>query len=608
MPVRVAVLARPLEPLAYDGDLSLKRGDLVRVPLGSVKVPGCVVSVEPQERESLKEVEELLVPGLFPKSIIRLAEHLVTQQPGFLGEALGLALPRDILMPPRKDIETGDARAILRTVSMRPDESRLFSEIERVRGSVIVRSAADYTAMLIEMLQRTHKRGKQALLLVPCEPLLARYHERLRPFLNLASYHSGMGQRERRRTWHGVRQGKIPLVAGLRSAVFLPFPDPGLIVVVDEDSDAYRERTHHIHYNARDLALFRGKAENFPVVLFSLAPALETAFASRSGKLIRIERPARQRGKALIVDMSGQSPDTAISPVLGKEMLQTLERGMQALLVLNRLGSAARLVCLDCGSVIACGSCGVPLKFLGPGKGLVCPICARKIPSPDSCPTCRGVRWQTMFPGLEALKCELRGRFSSAKLCEITSGQRPLVTDIQKPDVIFGTSAALEYLPSRVELAAFLSWDAERSRPDFRSSERAFRDVAYLRRILASSRNSKLVIQTTRPRDLLLGWALRGDYDRFFSSEIRRRRELGYPPYRRLMLFERQKAQSWEPEALASKLQADGVEILGPYQGRKGRLSLLIKLRRDRSPCDVIDARTLLASGWQLEVDPQEIL
>lgn len=608
MPVRVAILGRPMEPLAYLGDQSLKRGDLLRVPLGSVTASGCVVSEEPQEREGLKHVEELLVPGLFPESILRLAEHMAAQQAGFVGEALGLALPKEILMPPRKETEIGESRTIVRAVRMRPDEIRLLAEIEPLKGGILIHSTADYTATLVELLSRVAKKGRQALLILPHEPSLARCYERLHPFLDIALYHSGMSQRERRHTWHGVRLGKLPLVAGLRSAVFLPFTNLGLIVVTDEDSDAHRERTHHLHYNARDLALFRGREENFPVVLFSLAPALETAYASRSGKLRRIERRVRQQGKALIVDMHQKPVDKVISDVLMGEIEITLERGMQTVLVLNRLGSAARVVCLDCGNIINCSTCGIPLKFLKPGENLVCPICSRKVLSPDRCPSCGGERWQSMFPGLEVLRRELRRNFAGAGLCEITGERRPLMEEADESDIIYGTSAVLEYLPRKVELTAFLSWDAERLRPDFRSSERAFRDVAYLRRILVSASNSRLLIQTFRPRDVLLGWALRGEYERFFQSETRRRRELGYPPYRRLLLFERRTAKSWEPERLIERISKEGVEILGPYSGRKGKSSILVKLRRDLQPCDLIDARGLLDSGWQLETDPAEIL
>ncbi|TKJ39661.1 hypothetical protein CEE36_10205, partial [candidate division TA06 bacterium B3_TA06] len=144
---------------------------------------------------------------------------------------------------------------------------------------------------------------------------------------------------------------------------------------------------------------------------------------------------------------------------------------------------------------------------------------------------------------------------------------------------------------------------------DFRAAERAFRNVAYLRRILTSSAQSRLVIQTFRPRNRLLLWALRGDYESFFASEVRRRRELGYPPYRRLLLFERGLTKSsWDADKFLQVIEHEGAEILGPYAGRRGKTRILVKLRRDLNPGDLINARTLLRSGWQAEVDPTEIL
>jgi len=609
MIIHAAILGRPLDLLRYRGDSSLAPGDLVRVPLGNTRVPACVVSREEGDEEDLREVEEVIVPRLFPQQLLDLAGHISSQHLGFLGEALGLILPRDIMMPPKRRIKEPRIEKNQRRLKMRTDESRILQAFKKSSKPMLVHSPADYTALLVELIRYVMSRGKEALLIFPDEPGLARFYERTSPYMPLALYHSEMGQGERRRVWHGVRQGLLPLVAGLRSAVLLPFTNPGLIVLADEESDSHRVRSHHLHYNARNLAVFRAEKEGARVLLFSHAPSLETSHKARSGKLLWIEHRVAQHGKALIVDMKKDGEATILSKTLLEEIKAARERGMQALLLLNRLGLAARLLCLDCGHVPTCPTCDMPFKFLKKGAALVCPICHNEIPAPEHCSECGGARWQSLSFGLESLDRELKRCFPHDRLLKITAEHRPIIEDAQQAEIIYGTSAVLEYLPVKVQVAALLSWDAERSRADFRAAERAFRNVAYLRRILASTPSSRLVVQTFRPRNRLLLWALKGDYESFFQSEVRRRRELGYPPYRRLLLFERGLTKSsWDAEKLLETIKHEGVEALGPYRGRRGRSRILVKIRRDLEPADLIHARTLYKSGWRMEVDPVEIL
>jgi len=609
MVICAAILGRPIAPLRYMGDATLAPGDLIRVPLGNTQTRACVVQTEEGSHQGLKEVDKVLAARLFPGQTLDLARHIADEHLGFLGQALGLILPRDIVMPPKRKIENAGGEVNQRTLKMRADESRLLETFRKSSKPMLLHSSADYTALLVKLLQDTMKEGKQTVFVFPDEPGLARFHERLSTYLPLTLYHSDMGQGERRRVWHGVRQGLIPVVAGLRSAVLLPFADLGLIVVADEASDSHRVRSHHLHYNARDLALFRGKRESARVMLISLAPSLETSHKARSGKLLWAERKIGQQGKALIVDMKKEEEGTILSPTLLQELEAANSRGMQSLLLLNRLGMAARVICLDCGHVPTCPACDVAYKFLSRGESLRCPVCHNEAAAPEQCPECGGGRWQSLSPGLEALSKELRRHFPTEKMLKITAEHRPSIKDAKSANIIYGTSAALEFRPARVQVAAFLSWDAERSRPDFRSSERAFRDVAYLRRILASTPQSRLVVQTFRPRNRLLIWALKGDYEAFFASEVRRRRELGYPPYRRLLLFEQgQGKRAWDAEKFIETIERDGVEILGPYVGAGAKSRILVKLRRDLCPFDLIDAATLYKSGWHLEVDPVEIL
>ncbi|NLI98740.1 hypothetical protein GX441_08800 [bacterium] len=601
-------LWRPLDELRYSTKVPLNPGDLVKVPLAGKTVYACVVKTETGCEEGLKELEKRVAESLFHPSILELARNIAVDHMAFWGEMLGAVLPKDILLPP-KTPGAHEGRSAFANLKMRGDEEKIISEIERAKKRVLLQSSSDYTGLFVSLIRKYISNQKQVLVLLPDEPSLARYCERFSAFLPVSIYSSNLGQAERRSLWHGVNQGSVDLVFGLRSSVLLPFRNLGLVIVIDADSNYYKERTRHLDYDAVDIAARRIKEEGTKLILFSVAPTLEMSHMARSGHFFRIERQVPQKGKAIIVEMKNEKEGAVLSSTLSELIVAAHKRKMQSLLLLNRLGTAGRLMCLECGHVLSCITCGLSLKLVKIGEDLECPVCSRKYLAPERCPQCGAARWQPLSPGLLTLKKELGRLIPNAKTCEITAERKPLLDEVYNSDVIFGTSAALEYIPSRVHTAALLSWDAEQSRPDFRSSERAYRDVAYMRRLISSSPDARLVVQTYRPRDNVLRWALTGDYESFFHYEIRKRRELGYPPYRRLVLFERTSLKNaWDAEKLSQSLVRDGVEILGPYTGRKAKETLLVKIRRDLSPGTLLDARTLLKSGWQSEVDPVEIM
>lgn len=608
MIVNAAPLGRPLDGLAYRAGRDVNPGDVVKVPLGTRSVPACVLGKGETDRSEVKEISEVIAPGVFTPELLELAHRIAYEHMAFVGEVLGLILPSQILRPPRGGVGELDDNVSRKTLKMRADERKLLEAIDRSDRPVLICSSVDYTGLIVELVEETLEDEKECLILLPHEPAMARFYQRLKQYLPLAVYHADLGQGQRRRVWHGVRQGRLPVIAGMRSAALLPFSRLGLVIVIDEDSSSHRVRSHHIHYNARDIALHRGRFHNARTLLFTAASSAESYHQAGAGRMTLVERRFPQQGKALIVNLSKEPEGRLLSPPLFDELRSCKERRMQSVLVLNRLGTAGRLMCADCGNVLACPECGTTLKFMRPGEALVCPVCGKKIAPVERCPECGGANWKSLFPGLEILREELRGSLPHARLCEVTGEKRPDVTQVNQADIVYGSSAVLEYVPPLVQVAAFLSWDAERSRHDFRSAENAFRDVAYLRKMLASTPESRLVIQTHHPRNKLLMWALRGDYASFFASDIKRRKELGYPPYRRLLLFERRSSKAWDAARLEEALSREGVETLGPYQGRRNKPSILVKLRRDLSPGELMDAKTLLKSGWQVEVDPAEII
>ncbi len=395
--------------------------------------------------------------------------------------------------------------------------------------------------------------GKRALLLVPEISLTPLLVSRLQSVAagEVATLHSGMSIAERTNSWEAVRRGKARLVVGVRSGIFAPIPDLGLIIVDEEHDPSFRQEDTP-SYNARDVAVKRGQLEKVPVVLGSATPSFESWFNVSEGKYHLTQLPDRVTPSPdtdlVLVDMS--DPDQAdhahpsLSRTLQEELAGVVDRGEQAMLFLNRRGLAPFLLCSDCRHIVPCPNCSVTLTFHANRKA-VCHYCGHKQAPPDQCPDCGSLRIGPVGTGTQGVEKALKELFPGTavdRLDRDALGKRDALEGIYRrmdsgeTTILVGTQmlAKGHDFPG-VTLAGILSAEQALDLPDFRSAERTFQIITQVAgRAGRGERPGKVVIQTYTPNHSAIITALSGDYEAFYRAEIESRRMLGYPPFGRM--------------------------------------------------------------------------
>lgn len=442
---------------------------------------------------------------------------------------------------------------------------------------------------------------RQVIVLVPEISLT---HQLVREFRSrfgerIAVLHSRLSRGERAQMWQAVHRGSMPLVLGARSAIFAPCHSLGLIIVDEEHDPSYKQE-EGFRYNARDLALVRGKLSGAPVLLGSATPALETYCNARRGRFRILRLPERLEGRPLpetqIVDLRrhprGKAKPSAISPALEQAMAETLERGEQVLLFLNRRGYATFLLCPDCGHVFQCANCAVALVHHLSDGALRCHYCGWRQPAPPLCPSCQSMNVCDLGIGTEALEVAVRERFPKARVLRMdkdTTARKHAQSEIIRAwrkgeaDVLIGTQMVAKghHVPN-VTLVGVIMADTSLNLPDFRASERTLQLLLQVAgRAGRGERPGRVVVQTYNPDHPAVVFSARQDFETFASRELAQRKEAGYPPFGHLVLVRISGTREDSTARAAGILgeiarrvcqDAAGVQCLGPSPAPISRL------------------------------------
>jgi primosomal protein N' (replication factor Y) len=402
------------------------------------------------------------------------------------------------------------------------------------------------TEVYLQVIAHCLALGKNALVLVPeialTPQLVGRFRSRFR--CGIAVLHSGLAAGERYDEWRRIRRGEVSIVIGARSAIFAPLEKLG-VIVVDEEHEASYKQTEGFTYNARDLALVRGKMEKATVVLGSATPLITTYYAAMQGKLECLVLPERVRSLPLpateIIDGRGRKGETFL-PELAAALASNLEQGGQSLLFLNRRGFATFLVCRDCGHVFRCPNCSVTLTYHRLKQRHFCHYCDFSLPAPSVCPGCKGAEIVLLGRGTERVEDEVKELLPQARVARMdsdtTSGRGSHARILKKLedggiDILIGTQMiAKGHDYPGVTLVGVISADATLNLPDFRSAERAFQLVSQVTgRAGRGDAPGKVLIQSLAPDHYALVRAAAHDFAGFYADEIEFRREAGYPPF-----------------------------------------------------------------------------
>jgi primosomal protein N' (replication factor Y) len=463
------------------------------------------------------------------------------------------------------------------------------------------------TEVYLRVVARALELGGGALVLVPEIALTPQLVSRFRARLGerIAVMHSGLSDNDRHAMWKSVRSGEVNVVVGARSALFAPLSRLA-VVCVDEEHDGSFKQEEGVRYNARDMAILRAHRAGAVVVLGSATPSLASELGVREGRLERLVLPERARARAVLprvelVDLRrvgpGPSGHRFLSLSLHRALERTLESAGQAILFLNRRGFAPSLLCEACGKVVQCASCAVAMTLHVSGRRrLSCHYCDSELAVPERCPECGGGPLSEEGAGTERIEAALSEAFPSARIGrldrDVASGARSArVLDRMRNrelDVLVGTQMVTKGhdLPD-VTLVGVLNADAALAMPDFRAAERAFHLLVQVAgRAGRGDVPGTVLIQTWQPEHPAVALAARYDVARFVEQELADRRELGYPPFRRLALVRVDAVEEARARAAAERLARHargaagrGVEVLGPTAAPLPRLRNRFRFR-----------------------------
>ncbi|HUI97641.1 MAG TPA: primosomal protein N', partial [Xanthobacteraceae bacterium] len=348
------------------------------------------------------------------------------------------------------------------------------------------------TEVYFEGVAAAIRRGRQALILMPEIALTGQFLDRFAERFGVrpAEWHSDVSQRRRARTWEAVAANEVSVVAGARSALFLPFADLGLIVI-DEEHDAAYKQEDGVHYHARDMGVVRARNADIPIVLASATPSVETEVNARRGRYRRLSLPERFGGAHLPaiepIDLTREGPPRGrfIAPRLAEAVKTALERKEQALLFLNRRGYAPLTLCRACGFRFACPHCDAWLVDHRFRRQLVCHHCGFATPQPAACPKCQAAdSFVACGPGVERIEEEVAALFPQARVLVLSSDliaslerMREELKEIEegRVDLIVGTQLVAKghHFP-RLNLVGIVDADLGLSNGDPRAAERTF--------------------------------------------------------------------------------------------------------------------------------------
>ena len=411
-------------------------------------------------------------------------------------------------------------------------------------------------------------RGMQALVLVPeiglTPQMLSRFRARLG--VPVHALHSGLNDGERARVWTAAWRGEARVIVGTRSAVFIPLPDAGLIVI-DEEHDTSYKQFDGIRYHARDFALVRAKALDVPIVLGSATPSLESLHNAGSGRYTHL-RLTRRAGDAQapavrVLDVRKRPLQAGLSPELLDAIPAALHAGGQVLVFKNRRGYAPVLLCHDCGWSAQCQRCDAAMTVHGGGRRLQCHHCGARRAAPPACPDCGGLALQPQGIGTEQLEELLAARFDDVPVLRADRGstrRRDALESLlaklgDQPGILVGTQMlAKGHDLKHLTLAAVVGIDEGLFSADFRAGEKLAQLLIQVAgRAGRADKPGQVLLQTHHPEHPLLQTLIHGGYHAFAEAELAQREEAGFPPFAHLALL---RAEAKQVEATNTFLLA----------------------------------------------------
>ena len=553
--------------LTYAHERVLEVGELIEVPLGRRKAKGCVLKTnlshddlsEEAKRFELKNIGDKIPESLkLSQREVQLYQWMASFYHYSLGQLIFDCLPKFLKRPRKAEIIQGAGVAI--PFEYTSEQKSVLSKMKEISGNDFRKeylhgvTGSGKTAIYLNRIKEVIDRGESVLFLLPEINLTPQFIKTFSEYLNceVLSYHSGVNASQKFHIWKKLKEDSGPMfVMGVRSSVFLPIENLGLIIV-DEEHDSSFKQSDRCPYNGRDVAIKKAQISNCPIILGSATPSLENyfEFQEKSNYYFRLKnRISGAFPEIEIVDSKSVAPNESPSWPLTIEainqMREAFEKGEQVIVFVSRLGYANFIQCSGCGYKFTDPETDTNLRYFKKRHILRSSHSEFQMTVPDICPECGNMNLMQLGYGTEKVQEVLQSIFPDKSIGRFDRDEIKNFSDLNQTldefeqgelDVLVGTQMLSKgHNFKRVNLVIVLGIDHQLNFPDFRSVERAYQLLVQVSgRAGRYSPNSKVLIQTMNPDSSFFETFKTNDIDLFFNQELLVREMTGFPPYSKL--------------------------------------------------------------------------
>jgi primosomal protein N' (replication factor Y) len=545
----------------------LKVGHQIVVPFGKRQEVGYVVGfVEKAEVKYVKDILSITSEQpIFTEQQVELARWLADYYSSFFLTALRLVMPpgtsqREGKKPKTKKQEGKKESPQYQTQSPMPPTGDQRSALVAIKAAVDLSKPEKFllygitgsgkTEVYMQAIAHVLGKGKNSIVLVPeislTPQLVQRFSDRFGD--HIAVLHSHLKPKKRVEEWQRVASGQARIILGARSAIFAPVKNLGMIVIDEEFETTYKQDKSP-RYHAREVAFYLADKYQAVVILGSATPSVETYYRAEQGEYKKLTLAKRIDDRPLppveVVDMR-QKGNFLLSEKLRQELKNTLAKGEQAILFINRRGFFTFVMCRECGFTVECPHCAISLAYHSDERKVRCNRCDYTADTPSSCPRCNSGKISYYGIGTQRIEQEVAQVFPSARILRYDRDSVSKRGSHEaffaafadgKADVLIGTQMVTKGLDvGKVTLVGVVSADTALHLPDFRSAEHTFQLLTQVAgRAGRHHLPGKVIIQTHQPDNYVIRTAVNHDYDAFYRQEIKYRQELNYPPFNQLI-------------------------------------------------------------------------
>jgi primosomal protein N' (replication factor Y) len=626
----------------YASERHLLPGQIVTIEVGKKILIGLIMSEVKEPSYKTKPITAVIESTPLPKPLLQLSQWIAAYYTTPLATVLQTVLPRGLDKARRlRPLQAHTSKRDRTTIVFNKDQERAVTEIVgSTDGTIILQgvTGSGKTEVYKEVARRTVAAGKSVIVLVPEISLTSQIiSEFLHDFPNIVVTHSHMTEAERHAVWKQVLDAKEPqVVIGPRSALFMPVPKLGAILIDEAHEPSYKQEQAP-RYSAIRAGSVLGKYAEAKVVLGSATPSITDRFLAEAAHrpIIRLDRSARSGAIASdvkVVDMTKRQNFTHhrfISDQLITSIEKNLAGGKQTLIFHNRRGSAATTLCENCGWTALCPNCFVPLTLHADTYDLSCHICGHHEKVPTSCPVCHSADIIHKGIGTKLIETELHKLFPKANIARFDSDNKTdetvnsLYEDLYKGiiDIAIGTQVVAKGLDlPHLRTVGVIQADSGLSLPDYAASERAFQLLAQvIGRVGRDEHETEVIVQTYQPTNPAISFGLKQDYESFYQYALEIRKKSYFPPYSYLLkltdVYKTEQSAIKAAKALASDLKSSlhpDVRLLGPtpsfYERQHDtyRWQLILKSPKREYLIDAL--QKVPTTHWQSELDPPTLL